>query len=78
MPHVGLVDLGVTCSPRDPRFADSNPAEVNDERPTGKKTTSKWEDGGKIGNTNKYRNSNVKLVFIVLKKRILNIKIQGK
>ena len=24
-----LVGLGVTCSPRDPRFVDSNPAEVN-------------------------------------------------
>ena len=27
---VGLGGLGVTCSPRDPRFAESNPAEVND------------------------------------------------
>ena len=26
---VGLVGLGVTCSPRDPRFAGSNPAEVD-------------------------------------------------
>ena len=26
---VGLGGLGVTCSPRDPRFADSNPAEVD-------------------------------------------------
>ena len=26
---VGLVGLGVTCSPRDTRFADSNPAEVH-------------------------------------------------
>ena len=26
--HVGLGGLGVTCSPRDPRFAGSNPAEV--------------------------------------------------
>ena len=26
---VGLCALGVTCSPRDPRFAGSNPAEVN-------------------------------------------------
>ena len=25
---VGLGGLGVTCSPRDPRFAGSNPAEV--------------------------------------------------
>ena len=27
--HVGLGGLGVTCSPRDPRFAGSNPAEVD-------------------------------------------------
>ena len=27
--HVGLGGLGVTCSSRDPRFADSNPTEVN-------------------------------------------------
>ena len=27
--NVGHGDLGVTCSARDPRFADSNPAEVN-------------------------------------------------
>ena len=27
--RVGLGGLGVTCSPRDPRFADSNPAEVD-------------------------------------------------
>ena len=26
---VGLGGLGVTCSPRDPRFAGSNPGEVN-------------------------------------------------
>ena len=26
---VGLGDLGVTCSPRDSRFAGSNPAEVD-------------------------------------------------
>ena len=26
---IGLGGLGVTCSPRDPRFADSNPAEVD-------------------------------------------------
>ena len=26
---VGLGGLGVTCSPRDPRFADSNPTEVD-------------------------------------------------
>ena len=26
---VGLSGLGVTCSPRDPRFAGSNPAEVD-------------------------------------------------
>ena len=26
---VGLCGLGVTCSPRDPGFADSNPAEVD-------------------------------------------------
>ena len=26
---VGLGGLGVTCSPRDPRFACSNPAEVD-------------------------------------------------
>ena len=26
---VGLGGLGVTCSPRDPRFAGSNPAEVD-------------------------------------------------
>ena len=26
---VGLGGLGVTCSPRDPRFADSKPAEVD-------------------------------------------------
>ena len=26
---VSLGALGVTCSPRDPRFADSNPAEVD-------------------------------------------------
>ena len=26
---VGLGGLGVTCSPRDPRFAHSNPAEVD-------------------------------------------------
>ena len=26
---VGLSDLGVTCSPRDPRIACSNPAEVD-------------------------------------------------
>ena len=26
---VGLGGLGVTCSPRDPRFAGSNPTEVN-------------------------------------------------
>ena len=27
--YVGLGGLGVTCSPRDPRFAGSNPAEVD-------------------------------------------------
>ena len=27
--QVGLGGLGVTCSPRDPRFADSNPTEVD-------------------------------------------------
>ena len=27
--EVSLGGLGVTCSPRDPRFADSNPAEVD-------------------------------------------------
>ena len=27
--NVGLGGLGVTCSPRDPRFAASNPSEVN-------------------------------------------------
>ena len=27
--EVGLGGLGVTCSPRDPRFAGSNPAEVD-------------------------------------------------
>ena len=27
--EVGLGGLGVTCSPRDPRFASSNPAEVD-------------------------------------------------
>ena len=27
--QVGLTGLGVTCSPRDPRFAGSNPAEVD-------------------------------------------------
>ena len=27
--HVGLGGLGVTCLPRDPRFAGSNPAEVD-------------------------------------------------
>ena len=27
--HVGLGGLGVTCSPRDPRFAGSNPAKVD-------------------------------------------------
>ena len=27
--HVGLGDLGVTCSPRDPRFAGSNPTEID-------------------------------------------------
>ena len=27
--YVGLCGLGVTCSPRDPRFAGSNPAEVD-------------------------------------------------
>ena len=26
---IGLGGLGVTCSPRDPRFAGSNPAEVD-------------------------------------------------
>ena len=26
--RVGLGGLGVTCSPRDPRFAGSNPAEI--------------------------------------------------
>ena len=26
---VGLGSLGVTCSPRDPRFAGSNPTEVH-------------------------------------------------
>ena len=26
---VGLGGIGVTCSPRDPRFAGSNPAEVD-------------------------------------------------
>ena len=26
---VGLSGLGLTCSPRDPRFAGSNPAEVD-------------------------------------------------
>ena len=26
---------------------------VNDDRPTGKKTTIEWDDGGKIGNKNK-------------------------
>ena len=26
---VGLGSLGVTCSPRDPKFASSNPAEVD-------------------------------------------------
>ena len=29
VPPVGLGDLGVTCSPRDPGFAGSNPAEVD-------------------------------------------------
>ena len=29
VPIVGLGGLGVTCSPRDPRFAGSNPAEVD-------------------------------------------------
>ena len=28
-PEVGLGALGVTCPPRDPRFAGSNPAEVD-------------------------------------------------
>ena len=28
--HVGLGGLGVTCSPLDPRFADSNPADVDE------------------------------------------------
>ena len=28
-PVVGLGGLGVTCSPRDPRFAGSNPAEID-------------------------------------------------
>ena len=28
--HVGLGGLGITCSPRDPRFAGSNPAEVDE------------------------------------------------
>ena len=28
-PNVGLGGLGVTCLPRDPRFAVSNPAKVN-------------------------------------------------
>ena len=28
--RVGLGGLGVTCSPQDPRFAGSNPAEVMD------------------------------------------------
>ena len=27
--HVGLGGLGVTCSPQDPRFPGSNPAEVD-------------------------------------------------
>ena len=27
---VGLGGLGVTCSPRDPKFAGSNPAEVDE------------------------------------------------
>ena len=27
--QVGLSGLGVTCLPQDPRFADSNPAEVD-------------------------------------------------
>ena len=27
---IGVVGLGVTCSPRDPRFAISNPAEVDE------------------------------------------------
>ena len=27
--RIGLCDLGVTYSPRDPRFAGSNPAEVD-------------------------------------------------
>ena len=27
--HVGLGGFGVTCSPREPRFAGSNPAEVD-------------------------------------------------
>ena len=27
--QVGLVGLGVTCSPRDPRFAGSNPTEFD-------------------------------------------------
>ena len=28
-PHVDLSGFGVTCSPRDPRFAGSNPTEVD-------------------------------------------------
>ena len=28
--HIGLGDVGVTCSPPDPRFAGSNPAEVDE------------------------------------------------
>ena len=27
--YVGLGGLGVTCTPRDPRFTDSNPAKVD-------------------------------------------------
>ena len=27
--YIGLGGLGVTCSPRDPRFAGSNPTEVD-------------------------------------------------
>ena len=27
---VGLTGLGVTCSPRDPKFAGTNPAEVDE------------------------------------------------
>ena len=45
---VGLGGLGVTCSPRDPRFESSNPAEV-DEFSQDLKLLSTSPPGGTLG-----------------------------